>query len=170
MPALDASLTNVASGVFFGPQFRAKGEVRLQAAQIGTVLHCEHCEFDNRSRPNVAASGYALTADGMSVRGRVGLGPGFHAEGEVFLIGAQIGGDLDCGGAEVNNPSIPNTNGGHALSGHRIRVGGNIFVRNGFSSKGEVAFTGASIEGNLEGTSAEFKVSSIWKQRRLKVP
>ena len=104
------------------------------------------------------ASGYALTADGMRVSGRVAMGVGFRAKGEVFIIGAQIGGDLDCGGGEFNNPVIADTTiGGRALSAHRITVDGNAFIRGGFSSQGEVSFSGASIQGNLEGTSAKFQ-------------
>lgn len=157
MPALDASLANVQSGVFLGPQFRAEGEVRMQAARIGAVFHCDHGMFNNPPRTNVSASGYALTADGLRVNGRVGMGPGFRAAGEVFLIGAQIEGDLDCGGGEFKNPPIPNAISGRALSAHRITVKGNVFIRSGFSSQGEVSFSGASIEGNLEATRAELE-------------
>jgi len=157
MPALDASLANVQSGVFLGPQFRAEGEVRMQAARIGAVFHCDHGTFNNPPRMNVSASGYALTADGLRVNGRVGMGPGFRAAGEVFLIGAQIEGDLDCGGGQFNNPPIPNATSGRALSAHRITVKGNVFIRSGFSSQGEVSFSGASIEGNLEATRAELQ-------------
>ncbi len=158
MPALDASLATITSGAFLRHGFRAEGEVRLQSARIGTVLDCDGGAFNNPPRMNVSASGYALTADGMRVNGRVAMGPGFRANGEVFVIGSQIGGDLDCGGGEFNNPAIANTTiGGRALSAHRISVGGNVFIRGGFSPKGEVSFSGASIEGNLEGTSAKFQ-------------
>jgi hypothetical protein len=157
MPALDASLANIASGVFLADQFRADGEVRLQAARIGTVLNCDGGTFHNPPRINVKESGYALTADGMRVNGRVAMGLGFRANGEVFIIGSQIGGDLDCGGGEFSNPLVTGgAVGGRALSAHRITVDGNAFIRSGFSSSGEVSFQGASIRGNLEGTSGRF--------------
>jgi hypothetical protein len=157
MPALDASLAKIASGVFLGHQFRAEGEVRMQATQIGAVLDCDGGAFHNPPRSNLNASGKALTADGMRVNGRVAMGLGFRADGEIFIIGAQIGGDLDCGGGEFINPPVVNaTFGGRALSAHRITVGGNIFIRDGFLSAGEVSFQGASIQGNLEATSAKF--------------
>ena len=158
MPAFDASLANIALGVVLGPQFRAEGEVRIQAARIGTVFQCENATFSNPPHAGIRASGYALTAGDIAVNGRFALGSGFRAEGEVFLIGAQIGGDLDCGGGQFNNPPIANTpTAGRALSAHRINVKGNVYIRAGFSSRGEVNFTGASIEGNLEGTFAEFR-------------
>jgi hypothetical protein len=157
MPALDASLAKIELSVVLGPQFRAEGEVRMQATRIGAVFQCQNATFSNPPHVNIRASGYALTADGMVVNGRLVLGSGFRAEGEVFLIGAQIGGDLDCGGGQFDNPPMANTTtAGRALSAHRIIVKGNIFVRDGFSSTGEVSFAGASVEGNLEGTSAKF--------------
>jgi hypothetical protein len=156
--ALDASLANFRLGVFLGPQFRAEGEVRLQAAQIGTVFHCRNCSFINPARTNLNESGHALTADGLRVGGRLAFGPEFRAEGEVRLLGAQIEGDVDCSGAEFKNPPIANTtSSGHALSAHRTTVKGNVFIRDGMSSDGEVSFSGALIEGNLEGASAEFR-------------
>ncbi len=157
MPALDGSLTNIALGVFLGPQFRAEGEVRMQAARIGTVFNCENATFNNPVLVATRASGFALTADGIHVGGRFALTSGFRAEGEVFLIGAQIGGDLDCGGGQFHNPPLTNTTTvGRALSAQRISVKGNVFVRSGFSSRGDVSFAGSSIEGNLEGTCARF--------------
>ncbi len=157
MVALDASLANIASGVFLGYKFRAEGEVRLQSARIGTVLDCDGGVFHNPPQANMSASGYAITADGVRVSGRVGMGRGFRADGEVFIIGAQIEGDLDCGSGEFNNPAVINDpHGGRALSAHRVKVGGNAYIRDGFFSRGEVSFSGASIQGNLEGTSAKF--------------
>lgn len=158
MPALDASLTDIGSGAFLGYQFVANGEVRLQAARVGAILDCNGGTINNPAYGIGNASGRALTADGLKVSGRLAMGAGFHAEGEVFLIASQIGGDLDCGGGVFNNPPIavlPDS--GHALSAHKILVSGNVFLRSGFSSSGEVSFSGAAIDGNLEGTGGRFE-------------
>lgn len=169
MPALDASQANVALSVVLGPKFRAEGEVRMQEARIGTVFQCANATFSNPPLMDTGASGYALTADGISVKGRFVLGAGFCAEGEVFLIGAQISGDLDCGGGQFNNPPQANMAiAGRALSAHRITVGGNVFIRAGFSSKGDVNFAGASIGGNLEATSADFRGELNLEAARVK--
>jgi len=158
MPALEVSLATIKSGALLRHGFRAEGEVRLQSTRVGTVLDCDGGVFNNPHRKDVRASGSALTADGMRVDGRASMGSGFRANGEVFIIGSQIEGDLDCGAGEFNNPAISDTSiGGRALSAHRVSVGGNVFLREGFSSNGEVSFSGASIDGNFEGTSAKFQ-------------
>ena len=54
----------------------------------------------------------------------------FSAKGNVDLMGAHIGGDLDCMGGEFDNP------GGKALNADRITVKGNVRLSNGFSAKG----------------------------------
>jgi hypothetical protein len=157
MAALDASLATFGLGVAFGPGFLADGDVRLQEARIGTVFLCQDCLFKNPARANLGASGYALTADGIKVGGRVILGPKFRSQGEVCLLGAQIDGDLDCAGAEFKNPQIEGVPGsGRALSAHRITLRGNAYIRAGLISQGETSFSGASIDGNLEATSAQF--------------
>ena len=156
--ALDASLANFGLGVYLGPQFRAEGEVRLQSARVDTVFQCQDCSFNNPARMNINGSGFGLTADRIRVGGPLVLGPHFRSEGEVRLLGAYVEGDVDCGGAIFNNPLVRHTTGsGHALSAHGITVKGNVFVRAGLSSSGEVSFSGSSIEGNLEATSAHFE-------------
>jgi hypothetical protein len=156
--ALDASLANVATGIFLGIQFRAEGEVRLQSAQIGVRLECSGGTFNNPPGGNAERAGLALTSDGAKVAGGVVLGKGFHAEGEVRLLGAQIEGDLDCSGGIFNNPAIADVDASNrALSAHTVIVKGNVLMRRGFHSEGEVSFAGASIEGNLEATSAELR-------------
>src|SRR6266567_7926377 len=64
----------------------------------------------------------SLVADGASVKGGAFLREGFRADGEVRLLGARIGGNLDCaGGAFMNH-------GGDALSADRVNVNGNVFL------------------------------------------
>jgi hypothetical protein len=48
----------------------------------------------------------------------------------VGLAWARIGGQLDCSGATIANPSGP------ALHGERLHVDGDVFLRGGFTSDG----------------------------------
>ena len=63
--------------------------MRLLGAEIGSDLECGGGSFK-------VASGDELSADGIKVTGSVHLGAGFTVEGEVRLVGAEIGGDLIC--------------------------------------------------------------------------
>jgi hypothetical protein len=55
------------------------------------------------------------------------------------LRGAEISGDLDCGGGLFRNP------GKATLNCDGLRVGGDVYLRNGFTSEGEVRLLGAQI-------------------------
>jgi hypothetical protein len=93
----------------------------------------------------------SVTADGAVVKGDLFFNDGFSAEGEVRLLGAQIGGDLDCSGGAFKNP------GGNALSADRADVKGSVFLSDGFSAAGEVRLLGAQIGGSLTCRRGTFK-------------
>ncbi len=91
-----------------------------------------------------------LEADGLAVRGSVFLSDGFHASGEVRLLGAEIRGNLECdGGAFLSKD-------GKALSADQIKVAGSVFLRNKFSAEGDVRFVGAEIGGQINASAAQF--------------
>ena len=71
---------------------------------------------------------------------------GTFANGELNLVNAQIGGDLDCSGSTFKNPS------GNALNADGARVTGNVWLESGFSADGEVSLVRAQI-GNALGCS-----------------
>ncbi len=104
-----------------GTAFVCDGEASLSGAEIAGQLACDGARFRN-------PGGIALTLQGARIAGDVlfrdqGALP-FHAEGEVRLSGARIGGQLDCSCAEFDNP------GGHALSAQRMQVGAEFFWQN----------------------------------------
>ena len=84
-----------------------------------------------------------LTADGLKTKGNVHLRASFSAQGEVRLLGADIGGDLDCAGGEFHNL------GGEALNADGLKTRGTVFLAGGFSAEGEVRLLGADIGGPL---------------------
>lgn len=88
---------------------------------------------------------YAKFTDSVQMRN------GFEARGEVRLLGAKIGGDLDCGTARFVN------SGAVALDGNGIVVGGSIRLNSGFFADGEVWFNGASIGRNFDCDTASFR-------------
>ena len=89
-----------------------------------------------------------LKGDGLKTKGGVFLrslrknnSGRFSAKGEVRLIGASIGGYLDCLGGSFDNSDNPNE---YALVADRIKVKDSVYLRGEF--KGEVRFLGADIE------------------------
>ncbi len=91
-----------------------------------------------------------LEADRVNVFGSVFLKDRFHAEGEVRLMGAEIGGDLECEGG-----TFVNENGG-ALHADGIKVAGSVFLRDKFSARGEVRLLGAVIGVSLDCSGGTF--------------
>lgn len=94
--------------------------------------------------------GTALFADGVFIKGDAFLRDGFRTSGTVRLIGAQIGGDLDCSDARFDN------GGGDSLMAERAYIRGNVFFRKDFFSIGELKLIGTVVRGSLECEDAIF--------------
>jgi len=135
--------------------FSAVGEVKLLGAQIGGNLDCDGGSFLNFGE---RATKKAIFADGVKVSGYVFL-RGTSAMGEVNLLHAQIGSNLECDGASFENP------GGFALLAQHADVKGDICLRKqsldkgepkNFSARGEVNLFNARIRGNLDCHGGKF--------------
>lgn len=152
--ALSADGLKVEGSVFLRNAFKAMGEVRLSYAEIGVVLDCTGGKFISPWREGVNANGVrwgvALNADGSKVKGSVDLKKGFKAEGEVRLLGAEIGGNLSCTKGEFVNRI------GGALCADRVKVKGSVLLKNGFKAMGEVRLLGAEIDGDFDCKEGEF--------------
>lgn len=109
-PALYADGLQTDGGVFFSEGFTADGvgklgAIRLLNARIGGELNCSGATLLN-------ASGPALRIEGVQTNGGVFLDEGFTADGAgelgaVRMLGARIGGQLNCSGATLRNHSGP---------------------------------------------------------------
>lgn len=122
-----------------------KGELSLHQAKGVVRLDLRFCHFDSEPvftaarLPELVLSGSkvpSLRADRMIVKGGVFLDDGIEASGEVRLLGAQIGGNLDCSNGKFSNPE------GDALIADGLAVKGSVFLRN------------AKIEGAIDLTAA----------------
>ncbi|MGC2420511.1 MAG: hypothetical protein WA405_02560 [Candidatus Acidiferrales bacterium] len=116
----------------------------------------------------------AIVADRVIVKGSIFLRDGFHAEGGVRFMGAQIGGNLDCSGATFQNPAQAGATGsGYALNADGAVIKGSVFLNNivnaegnvevPFSAKGGVRFLGAQIGGALNCGGATFENPALAK-------
>ena len=91
-----------------------------------------------------------LSADGMKTDGPVCLRNDFKAEGEVRLLGAMVGGDLDCKDGHLINKN------GIALNAADLKVDGGVFLRDGFKAEGAVDLRGATVCGSLACDNSQF--------------
>ncbi len=135
-------------------------DLDLEDAQLPGPLWLHHCYFDGsvilrHSRTRTVSLGGSriagLEGDGAEVAGEVNLRHGFKAEKAVRLIGAEIGGDLDCSRGTFQN------NGGVTLHCDGAEIMGGVFLRDGFKSEGEVRLYSAKIGTNLDCSGGTFQ-------------
>ena len=132
-PALNADGLQVDQGMYLRGGFTATGTgdagaVNLLGARIGGQLDCTGASLRNDSGP-------ALNADGLQVGQGMFLSAGSPppapaSHGAVRLLGAHIGGQLDCAGASLRNDSGP------ALNADGLQVDQDMFLRGGFTATG----------------------------------
>jgi hypothetical protein len=139
---------------------RIVGEFDLSYVSIRFPLDFERCVFNagidlrylKVAALNLSGSQVqSVNAEGAIVAGDIFMGEGFHARGEVRLLGAQVSGDLECSGGTFENPT------GKALSADRIKVIGDVSLTNGFSAQGEVRLLVAQIGGTFNCSGGSFQ-------------
>ena len=92
----------------------------------------------------------------MAKPGQPGDAGGFHASGEVRLIGASITGQLNCTGGRFNNPT------GVALTADSAEIGGHVHLgivpdsSHRFHAIGQVSLVSVRIGGQLNCTGGRF--------------
>ncbi len=91
----------------------------------------------------------SITGDRLETTGEVFLANGFIVEGIVRLLGAKIGGGLNCSGGEFNNTEL-------SLVCDGLKATGNIFLDDGFKAAGIVRLVGAEIGGDLACVKGNF--------------
>jgi hypothetical protein len=145
VPGLAADQVDIKGNLELDNEFTAEGEVSLIAAHIGGRFNCNGARL-RRSNPEQCA----LRASGLTVEQDMYCREKFHAEGEVRLVGARIGGQLNCDGATFSN------SGGRAIDAFALNVGQSVFFKNEFCAKGEVNLGSARIGGQLNCDEATF--------------
>ena len=137
-----------------------KNPLDLMYAVIPYALRFSNCRFAvdvNMSNMECAALyldgshlARGLDAERLKTRGNVHLRDGFFAEDEVRLLGANIGGNLDCKDGKFVNPNRI------ALVADGVATKGSVYLRHNFSAEGEVRLLGASIVGDLDCARGNF--------------
>lgn len=117
------------------------GELNLIDTNIDGALVCFASKLIHpaaKEDPNARA----LNADRLTTKGSVFL-PEIKTEGEVRLVGADIGGQLNCRGASLLNPK------GLAFNGEVLVTKGPVLLDGGFSASGTVDINSADIGDDL---------------------
>lgn len=132
---------------------RIVGALDLSFATVDVPLRLSACHFADE--PNLMQAKLALldlsggrlekglTADGVKIAGDLFCRNGFHAGGEIRLLGAEIGGNVDFNKAGLNNPDKD------ALSADGVKIAGNLVCGDGFHADGEIRLLGAEIGGDV---------------------
>ena len=156
-PALDAYSLQVGQGMHLFGGFTATGSssfwtINLTGAHIGARLLCDGADLRNNSGPTLVAYGGLQVGQGVFLR-RGFTATGAGKNGAITLIGARIGGQLDCTGADLRNDSGP------ALIANGLQVGQGMYLSGGFTATGggadaAVDLTGTQVSGPLVFESA----------------
>ncbi len=122
--------------------FRALGQVRLAGAMVNDVLHCSGCWI-------VHDGDFAVMADAVRVGSQAAF-DGARIGGGVRMAFARLEGHFGCTAALLVSGSKP------ALDIQVARIGGSVFLDEGFCAHGEVSVLGAMIGGDLDCTGGRF--------------
>ena len=93
-----------------------------------------------------------LQADRLTTTGSVFLRQGFEAAGAVRLLGAKIGGNLECSGGKF----LGKDEDGDTLIADRLTTAGSVFLNDDFEAAGTVRLLGAKIGGDLYCVAGKF--------------
>ena len=144
--ALIADGINIGGNAFLNQQFTAGGALSLVGADISSNLDCGSARLDREN-----TDGNVLNADGLKVGGDLFLNQEFTAAGALSLIGADIGGNLECSGARLNRANDDR----YALVADVLKVGDDVNLDSGFTAAGALSLIGADIGGNLDCSGAQ---------------
>ena len=134
-------------------EIEAEGKVWLVGASICGSLGCDKGQFINTIEPeNDDEDISAIIADNLTVEGDVFLRNAV-AKGGIRLLGATIGGSLDCSEGHFSNEKA------QALTADGVKVEGAVFLK-GLKADGEFRLRGATVGMNLECDNGQFSNES----------
>jgi hypothetical protein len=143
-----------------------EGPIDIESAHCVRGLWLEKSRIEKLSAQNakfpwivlsgsrVGRKGAEFSIDLISadIAGNVFFDEGFHAVAPVQLIGATVGGQLNCVGGRIEG-SLSET----ALCCDQAHVGGSIFLREGFHAKGTVRLPGVAVGGQIDCSGGRFE-------------
>jgi hypothetical protein len=134
-----------------GRDFKADGGLDFSSITIDNNLECDGGYFVGNGELA------ALKVENAEVKGSMLLRNGFSAAGKVFLRNVKVRGDLDCTGAKFHNLGDSVT-----IDAQGAKIEGFVYLQKNrdnaydFLSDGEVDFSNATIEKNLQCDGGRF--------------
>jgi hypothetical protein len=117
-------------------------ELRILYSQL-FFISLDRCVIATSRKEGDAIIGDSVRARAINVRSA-------SVNGGMNLRGAQVSGNIECDGTRILSAD------GVALNLNAARIGGSVFLRNGFRTEGEVNLCGADIGGALDCSDATF--------------
>jgi hypothetical protein len=136
------------------------GKLDLRECHVNPTLEFFRCDFQSEINLQSAETrglyffdsslAGGISADRVIIHGPLNL-LSSDSEGEIRLLGAEITGQLACKGAKVKAKS-------NALHADGAKIGGGVFLVDGFESSGTILLAGAKIKGDLSCSGAKLQV------------
>jgi hypothetical protein len=149
--ALAADHSVINGAVLLRNGFAASGAISLIGAKIDGNLECDGARLSNATADG---SGVALAAENAVIGGAVLLRHGFTAHGDISLLGATIGSNVECCGASLEN--WPASGSRETLRLTNAEIAGDVLLNHGFTSLGYVSLWGSKIGRDLDCSTATF--------------
>jgi hypothetical protein len=160
--AADLETATIGGNIELRNGFRAIGLIQLDNSEIGGTFDCTGGQFLAGFDETQSGQQHrwdrgvrrALKAHRLHVEGSLYLRD-CECDGELSFSGAQIGGDIDCRNGQFHNTGYSDAT---ALRFTRASAGGNIYLSDGFETKGKVQLNGANVGGNIDCRGGTFSV------------
>jgi len=149
--SLHADGMTVGGNVLVRDRFAAIGAIYLVDATVAGNLECRGVQLHGINK-----KGNTLHAERLKVGSQLYLDQGFAADGTIYLLGADIKGNLECRGGRFRGQ-----NNGRAINAERMTVGGDVYLdtigQSRFTAEGTVYLLKANIGGVLSCSGAHLR-------------
>jgi hypothetical protein len=155
LPGLRAEDCSFAGNLALNSGCTVRTEVRLARARIGRDLNLERLQLRSAEHSDTPIQ-RRLSAEGARIDGHAILQGGFESDGDLYLVGLRLAGDLRASDAHLSGAVDGNGQRGDALNLDHARIAGSVTLDRGFSATGLVRLNQARIEGDLDCSGAAF--------------
>ena len=137
LPGLRAEDCSFAGNLALNSGCTVRTEVRLARARIGRDLNLERLHLRSAEHSDMPIQ-RRLSAEGARIDGHAIMQGGFESDGDLYLVGLRLVGDLRASGARLSGGIDRDGQRGDALNLDHARIAGSVVFDHGFSATGLV--------------------------------